>query len=199
MFWNPAFWQAYGIRIALGVGGSLILLGVGYVIWEMYLVPVKETARTRRRRTRAWARRWLSRNAAMPDESTRLRALAASPRLRLLQPPGAHPPRANHGRPAVHGPWKPSGPEQRHADRGFPHHEREGQRAAGPPLRPDRAGAGPERGGRRSAFYDLKPIPRSRNHALRTLTPVGHAAVDGPEGSRGAGWSRRCQSTSCPR
>jgi CRP-like cAMP-binding protein len=102
--WSPAFWRVNGLRIGVGIGGSLAVLAVGYFAWEFYLV-LRDTARTRRSRLRLWHRRWLSRGAAMPDESTRLKALASSSVISSLQPPE----RKELARAMAvrrHGPWK---------------------------------------------------------------------------------------------
>jgi len=32
----PEFWKANGLRIALGIGGSLVALAVGYLVWEIF-------------------------------------------------------------------------------------------------------------------------------------------------------------------
>jgi CRP-like cAMP-binding protein len=102
--WITGFLQANGVRIAVGVGGSLVVLGVAYLAWEIYRVA-RESARSRRTRLRQWYRRWFSRAAAMPDESTRMKAISSSAVFNALQPPE----RQEMARVMAvrrHGPWK---------------------------------------------------------------------------------------------
>ena len=88
--WSFSEWtdvlQAYGVRMMLGIGGTLAALGVGYLIWETYHT-LRERAQARRNTVRLWRARWFGSQDLILDESSRMKAMAASSLLSTLQPP----------------------------------------------------------------------------------------------------------------
>jgi CRP-like cAMP-binding protein len=88
--WTFAFWvgflKNYGVQVLLWIGGSLIALGAAYLFWETYH-SVKERAQARRNTLRLWRERWFGQGKIILDESSRMKAMAASPLLSTLQPP----------------------------------------------------------------------------------------------------------------
>jgi CRP-like cAMP-binding protein len=106
--WTFAFWagflRAYGVQAALSIGGALIALGAAYLFWEIFH-SLKERAQARRNTLRLWRERWFGQNKIILDESSRMKAMAASPLLSTLQPPQ----RLELARAMAvrrHGPWK---------------------------------------------------------------------------------------------
>jgi CRP-like cAMP-binding protein len=103
--WKLAFWQTLGPRLGLAAAGSLGLLALIYLGLEIYVF-----ARDHARRWKEWLvltfRRWCRRGKLPTDEAARLRALLASPALRLL-PPQVQQPLAKAFRSEELGPWKP--------------------------------------------------------------------------------------------
>ena len=83
--WSLAFWRANGLRIAIGVCGSLLLLGLGYVFWELYHWA-RERGRARRDTFRLWRQRWFGPNRGALDESGPVKLLTLSPMLTTLSP-----------------------------------------------------------------------------------------------------------------
>jgi CRP-like cAMP-binding protein len=83
--WSMAFWRINGLRVAVATCGSLALLCAGYLSWEVY-VWARGRARLWRNTVRLWRSRWFAGDAAVPDESARLKLLAASPMFSGLQP-----------------------------------------------------------------------------------------------------------------
>ncbi|HMD61557.1 MAG TPA: cyclic nucleotide-binding domain-containing protein, partial [Opitutaceae bacterium] len=75
-----------GVRMLLWIGGSLTALGAGYLVWETYH-SVRERAQARRNTVRLWRARWFGARSLILDESSRMKAMAASPLLSTLQPP----------------------------------------------------------------------------------------------------------------
>ena len=88
--WTLTFWagflRSYGVQVALWIGGSLIALGAAYLFWEIYH-SLKERAQARRNTLRLWRERWFGQGKIILDESSRMKAMAASPLLSTLQPP----------------------------------------------------------------------------------------------------------------
>jgi CRP-like cAMP-binding protein len=84
--WSLPFWRANGPRIALGAGGSLVLLGLAYAFWELYHWA-RERGRARRDTIRLWRQRWFGPDRANLDESGRVKLLTLSPMLSTLPPP----------------------------------------------------------------------------------------------------------------
>lgn len=84
--WRPAFWSEHGARLGTAFLGSLLLLGVGYVLLESFLFA-RGRARARRDAARLFWRRWFGRDKIVTDDSARLRAILRSPLLRQLPPP----------------------------------------------------------------------------------------------------------------
>jgi CRP-like cAMP-binding protein len=102
--WTFTAWKANGLRVALGVGGSLAALGAGYIGWEFYQLA-RERARARRDTLRRWRGRWFGAKKIILDESTRVSALAASPLFSMLTPPQRLL-LARAMEVGRHGPWK---------------------------------------------------------------------------------------------
>jgi CRP-like cAMP-binding protein len=84
--WTLEFWKRNGVRVAVGIFGSLLALGAGYLSWEIYHLA-RERARARRDTLRLWHRRWLGGKTIPLDESSRIKLVASSPVLSALQPP----------------------------------------------------------------------------------------------------------------
>jgi len=84
--WTLAFWQADGIRIAVAIGGSLAIMGVSYLLWEMYHW-IRAAGRERRNTMGLWKKRWFGNNVAQLDESGRQKILTASPLFSTMPPP----------------------------------------------------------------------------------------------------------------
>jgi len=84
--WSLPFWRANGPRIATGVVGSLVLLGLGYLFWELYHWA-RERGRARRNTMRLLRQRWFGPDRGNLDESGRVKLLTLSPMLSTLQPP----------------------------------------------------------------------------------------------------------------
>ncbi len=102
--WSVAFWRTNGLHIAVGTGGSLVILCAGYLGWELF-TWVRSRARLWRNAIRLWQRRWFNRDAPVLDESARLRLLSALPLFSGMLPPQ----RLELVRKmtvARHGPWK---------------------------------------------------------------------------------------------
>ena len=102
--WEIAFWRTQGPMLGMGVAGSLLLLGVIYLIAEFYLFAT-ERALAHRNALGLWYRRWFGRAGHLTDESARLRAVLRSPLLRMLPPAGQRSV-AKALRPARFGAWK---------------------------------------------------------------------------------------------
>lgn len=105
--WSLSYWlgylQAYGVRMLLWIGGALAALGAGYLFWETYH-SVRERAQARRNTLRLWRARWIGSKDLVLDESSRMKAMASSPLLSMLQPPQ----RLDLARAMAvrrHGPW----------------------------------------------------------------------------------------------
>jgi len=102
--WALAFLAAKGILIALGIGGLLALLGAGCFAWEFFDLAYK-SALAWRDALRLWKRRWFGGGEMILDESSRVKAMAASPLFSTLAPPLLQEvARAMAVR--RHGPWK---------------------------------------------------------------------------------------------
>jgi CRP-like cAMP-binding protein len=102
--WSLEFWRANGIRIAVAVGGSLVILGSGYLSWEIYHL-FRAWTTTRRKLLSDWSRRWFGNVEANLDESARMKIISASPLFNALPPPR----RLELARSLVvkkHGPWQ---------------------------------------------------------------------------------------------
>jgi CRP-like cAMP-binding protein len=87
--WSLRFWQHNGLRIAAGVVGSLLAMGVGYLAWEIFHFA-RERARARRDTYRLWQRRWFGSKGIPLDESNRVKLLASSAVISALTPPQRH-------------------------------------------------------------------------------------------------------------
>ena len=88
--WTMGFWKTQGPLLAIGILGSLALLGAGYAGTELYIYAHNRTAH-RRKKMRKMYRRWFGRNRLLTDENARLRAVLRSPLLRTLPPTATHP------------------------------------------------------------------------------------------------------------
>jgi CRP-like cAMP-binding protein len=84
--WTLTFWRTNGVHIAMGVGGSLTALAIGYLGWELFYFA-RERARARRNTLRRWRSRWFGGDKLQLDEAGRLKAIAESPLLCMLPPP----------------------------------------------------------------------------------------------------------------
>jgi CRP-like cAMP-binding protein len=84
--WTLEFWKRNGLRVAVGIFGSLVALGAAYLSWEIFQV-LRERARARRDTLRLWKRRWFAGKKIPLDESGRVKLLASSPVLSTLPPP----------------------------------------------------------------------------------------------------------------
>jgi CRP-like cAMP-binding protein len=84
--WTLEFWQRNGLRVAVGIFGSLIALGAGYLAWEIFHI-LRERARARRDTLRLWQRRWFGAKRIPLDESGRVKHLSSSPVFSALSPP----------------------------------------------------------------------------------------------------------------
>jgi CRP-like cAMP-binding protein len=84
--WTLEFWQRNGLRIAVGIFGSLLALGAGYLAWEIFHFA-RERARARRDTLRLWQRRWFGANRIQLDEANRVKLLASSAVVSALTPP----------------------------------------------------------------------------------------------------------------
>lgn len=84
--WQLAFWQQHGIRVALGVGGALLSLGVGYLGWE-FIRTVRERDRAQRETFRQWRLRWFGSRQPLVDETVKLQAVSQSPLFSALSLP----------------------------------------------------------------------------------------------------------------
>ncbi len=83
--WTLSFWRHNGLRVAVGVVGSLAALGACYLAWEVFHV-LRERARARRDTLRLWHRRWFGGKRLALDESGRAKLLATAPLISGLQP-----------------------------------------------------------------------------------------------------------------
>lgn len=83
--WSIAFWEAHGLRIALGTGGSLAALGAGYVLWEILKYAVRRVHQRRQGLLR-WKTRWFGGRKIALDEGSRTREVSNSTLLRMIPP-----------------------------------------------------------------------------------------------------------------
>jgi CRP-like cAMP-binding protein len=84
--WTFTFWQRNGVRIAVGVLGSLLALGAGYLAWEIFHLA-RERARARRDTFRLWKMRWFGAKGILLDESSRVKLIGSSAVVNSLTPP----------------------------------------------------------------------------------------------------------------
>jgi CRP-like cAMP-binding protein len=99
-----AFWKTQALYIAAAVGGALVVVGAGYLLWELFRF-VRERARARRDTLRLWRARWFARNKRPLDESRRIKAVAESSLFRAL--PAAERPQLARAMQTTHrGPWR---------------------------------------------------------------------------------------------
>lgn len=101
--WLFTSWEYESVRLAAGVGGSLLALGVGYALWEFYHFA-RERARARRDTYRLWKMRWFTAKKLVLLEGNRLKAVTESPLFRTLQPPERQQ-LARLMHTSRHGPW----------------------------------------------------------------------------------------------
>lgn len=87
--WTMEFWKTQGPYLAIGLLGSLALLGGAYAGTELYIYAHNRTAH-RRKKLRKLYRRWYGRKTLLTDENARLRAVLRSPLLRTLPPTSTH-------------------------------------------------------------------------------------------------------------
>ncbi len=102
--WSLAVWHVISVQVALGVGLSLLALASGYAAWELYHF-VRERAQARRNTLGQWRARWFGGGKLVLDQSSRAKAVAASPLFAVLPPPD----RQELSRAMVvtrRGPWK---------------------------------------------------------------------------------------------
>jgi CRP-like cAMP-binding protein len=84
--WTLTFWQRNGVRVAVGIFGSLIALGAGYLAWEIFHLA-RERARARRDTLRLWHRRWFGSKKISLDESGRVKLLSTAAVISAMTPP----------------------------------------------------------------------------------------------------------------
>ena len=102
--WMFASWESESVRIAAGIGSSLLALGAGYVLWEFYHFA-RERGRARRDTYRLWKTRWVTAKHLEFPELQRLRAVSESPLVRTLPPPERQQ-LARLMHVTRHGPWQ---------------------------------------------------------------------------------------------
>jgi CRP-like cAMP-binding protein len=81
--WTIVFWKTNGVRVGIGVGGSLAALALGFSAWEIFQF-VHTRARHRRQAWRLWRKRWFGGRKIPLDENGRIQFASASPLLRTL-------------------------------------------------------------------------------------------------------------------
>jgi CRP-like cAMP-binding protein len=84
--WTLMFWREHGIRITIAIGGSLAILCLGYLLWEVYHWS-RDYAKQRGNVLSLWQKRWFGSRSIPLDESSRLKLLTASPLFSPLPPP----------------------------------------------------------------------------------------------------------------
>jgi len=84
--WELVFWEQHGVRIALGVGGTLLALCVGYLGWE-FIRTVRERDRAQRETFRQWRLRWFGPRAPIVEDSVKLQVVSQSPLFSALSLP----------------------------------------------------------------------------------------------------------------
>jgi CRP-like cAMP-binding protein len=84
--WTLTFWKSNGLRMAVGIFGSIIAVSVGYLAWEVFHFA-RERARARRDTLRLWQRRWFGAKHISLDEANRVKLLASSAVVSALTPP----------------------------------------------------------------------------------------------------------------
>ncbi|MEO6567766.1 MAG: cyclic nucleotide-binding domain-containing protein [Opitutaceae bacterium] len=84
--WKLEFWKASGPHIAFNIGGSLVVLTLAYLAWELTQF-LRTRARHRRQRIRLWHTRWFGGRKFALDEAARIKLAAASPLLRTVPAP----------------------------------------------------------------------------------------------------------------
>jgi CRP-like cAMP-binding protein len=75
--WTLSFWQNNGLRLAVAVGGSLLLVLAAYLARETFMAA-RDDARARRRAIALWRRRWFRGKNLALDEPYRLKLMAAT-------------------------------------------------------------------------------------------------------------------------
>jgi CRP-like cAMP-binding protein len=83
--WKIDFWEANGLRLGLGIGGSLLLVAVLYLGWEL-LKYARTRVRHRRQEFRLWQTRWFGGRKFSLDEGGRVKFASSSPLFRTLAP-----------------------------------------------------------------------------------------------------------------
>ena len=101
--WPLATWEDNSVRLAIGIFASLIALGTGYALWELFHFA-RERARARRHTYRLWKTRWFTAKKLVLLEGNRLKAVTESPLFRTLQPPERQQ-LARLMHTSRHGPW----------------------------------------------------------------------------------------------
>lgn len=87
--WQLGFWKAQGMWLLMGIGGSLLLMGIVYAGTELFIYAGGRTTHRRKKIKRLY-RRWYGRAKVPTDENARLRAVLRSPLLRTLPPTSTH-------------------------------------------------------------------------------------------------------------
>lgn len=80
-----AFWKAESPYIAAAIGSALVLVGVGYLLWE-FLRFARDRALARRDTLRLWRARWLGGKKRPLEENRRIKAVSESSLFRALPP-----------------------------------------------------------------------------------------------------------------
>jgi CRP-like cAMP-binding protein len=81
--WTIAFWQANGVRVGIGAGGSLVVLGVGYAAWEV-LQHLRNRVRHRTQAFKTLKNRWFGGKNIPLDEGSRIKLVSNSAVFRAI-------------------------------------------------------------------------------------------------------------------
>ncbi|HEX2854846.1 MAG TPA: cyclic nucleotide-binding domain-containing protein [Opitutaceae bacterium] len=81
--WTIEFWQANGVRVGIGAGGSLVVLGVGYAAWEV-LQHLRNRVRHRQQALSLLKKRWFDGRKIALDEGSRIKLVSNSALFRVL-------------------------------------------------------------------------------------------------------------------
>lgn len=99
--WTIAFWEANGVRVGIGAGGSLVVLGVGYAAWEIFQ-HLRNRVRHRQQALSVLKTRWFGGRSIPLDEGSRIKLVSNSALFRAI-PPSERQAVARVMQPAHHG------------------------------------------------------------------------------------------------